>query len=238
MSPDLVIEPMTEDLLLWRCLHFGPLSCQSMDEWPENVELDWEKFRARNLPLLKKLTRAYGACAILARKGDDVVGQLRFYPKVIWDMEKEGELCLQQDYPNGPSDGLADQEFPPLTRIEDKTLTIHCLMAGSSLAKENPYQRKGLGTRLVRALIQWAGERGWDHIRVDAFEDIPVIYEGTGSAGRRFWEKLGFVLEDRHPHPYLQESSEFLDKLLEQAVACGIPKEKARDRLVMRLDLT
>ena len=75
------------------------------------------------------------------------------------------------------------------------------------------------------------------YIQVDAFEDIPVIYEITGSAGRAFWEKLGFALADRHPHPYLQESSDFLDKLLEQAAALGIPPEGAKDRLVMRLDL-
>ena len=237
MSPDIIIEPMTEDFLLWRCLHFGPLSRRSIDEWPENMELDWKKFRARNLPLLRKLTRIYGACAILARIGDEVIGQLKFYPKVIWDLEEEGELCLQQDYPNGPSDGLADQEFPPLIQIEDKTLTIHCMMAGSTHVKENPYQRKGLGTRLVSALIQWARARGWEHIRVDAFEDLPVVYEVTGGAGRAFWEKLGFVLEDRHPHPFLQESSEFLDKLLEQAASHGIPREKARDLLVMRFDL-
>jgi GNAT superfamily N-acetyltransferase len=238
MRPDVIIEPMTEKFLLWRCLHSGPLSGRTIDRWPEDGGLDWEGYRARNIPLLKKLTQAYGSCAILARNGDQIVGQLRFYPKVIWDMENAGELCLQQDFPSGPSDELAEMEFPPLAQIEDKTLAVHCLMMGSPLQEENPFQRKGLGTRLVKTLMQWAGTQGWEHIQVDAFEDIPLIYEITGSAGQTFWEKLGFSLADRHPHPYLQESSEFLDMLLEQAASIGISPERAKDRLIMRFDLS
>jgi GNAT superfamily N-acetyltransferase len=238
MGEDIVIEPMTEAFILWRCLHSGPLSCQTIDRWPSESQIDWERYRARNVPLLVKLTRTYGTCAILARADDRIVGQLRFYPRIIWDMDSAGGLCLLQNYPNGPADDFADTEFPPLEHIEDKTLAVHCLMTGSSQQEENPFQRKGFGTRMVRFLIQWAKANGWEYIAVDAFEDIPIIYEITGSAGLTFWQKLGFRIVDRHPHPHLQERSEFVVMLEEQAKSVGINPERAKDRLVMRLDLT
>ena len=93
---------------------------------------------------------------------------------------------------------------------------------------------------MVKALIEWAKVNGWECIEADSFEHIPSLYEITGSAGQTFWEKLGFHLVDRHPHPELRDRShfsEFLTTLEEQAKAIRIPPEKARDRLVMRLDL-
>ena len=240
MVEDVVVEPMTEEFILWRCLHGGPLSRDTIDEWPSASTLPLERYRDRNTPLLVKLTRTYGACAIIARDGDEIVGQLRFYPKAICDMEGAGGMCLQQDSPAGPADDFADSDFPDPEQIEDKTLVVHCIMTGSSHQKENPYQRKGIGTRMVRALIEWAKANGWERIDADSFEDIPIIYEITGSAGHTFWEKMGFQLVDRHPHPDLQDRSqsvEFLKTLEEQAKSIGVPPERASDRLVMRLDL-
>jgi len=233
----LIIEPIADDLLLWRCLHHGPLSRDTIDRWPAGDEVPWERCRRRNLPLLARLTRVYGVCAIVARDGERIVGHLRFYPKAICGMAGAGCLCLQQDSPAGPAEDFADAEFPPLSQIEDKTLVVHCLMAGSSLQKENPYQQKGLGTRMAKALIEWARAHGWLGIEADSFEDLPIIYDITGSAGHTFWEKLGFRLVARHRHPDLQDCSEFVVTLEEQARSLGISPEWARDRLVMRLDL-
>ena len=237
MGEDVVIELMTEKLILWRCLHAGPLSTENIDRWPADSPIDFERYRARNIPILEKLTQTYGACAILAHAGESVVGQLRFYPRAIWDMESAGEMCLLQDFPYGPADDFAGTDFPRLDQIADKTLAIHCLMTGSSQQEENPFQRKGIGTRMTRFLIQWAKDKGWEHIAVDAFEDIPMIYEITGSAGIIFWQKLGFHIADRHPHPYLQERNEFVETLEEQAKSIGIDPERAKDRVVMRFDL-
>lgn len=121
--------------------------------------------------------------------------------------------------------------------MEDKTLVVHCLMTGSPQQKVNPYQRKGIGTRMVKTLIRWAKANGWGGIEANSFEDLPIIYQITGSAGHTFWEKLGFHMVDRHPHPHLQDGGEFVEALEEQARLVGIPSERARDRLVMRLDL-
>jgi len=237
MAENIMIEPMGEDFLLWRCLHHGPLSRDTVDHWPSGGEVPWERCRRRNLPLLAKLTRTYGACAIVARDGERIVGHLRFYPKAVWDMAGAGGLCLQQDPPAGSTEDLAEADFPPLSQIEDKTLVVHCLMTGSSLRQDNPYQRKGIGTRMTKVLIEWARANGWRHIEAGSFEDLPLIYDITGSAGHTFWEKLGFRLVDRHPHPDLQERSEFAVTLEQQAELLGIVPERAKDRLLMRLDL-
>jgi len=39
MIKDVVIEPMTEDFIVWRCLHGGPFSCKTIDQWPEIKEI-------------------------------------------------------------------------------------------------------------------------------------------------------------------------------------------------------
>ena len=237
MIDDVVIEPMTKDFVLWRCLHDGPLSSDTIDQWPPASKMPWDRYRQRNSRLLTKLTETYGACAIIARDGDKIVGHLRFYPKAICGPGCAG-CCLQQDAPAGPADDASDKDFPAPERLDDRTLLVHCLMTGSSLQKTNPYQRKGIGTRLVRTLIEWAQANGWERIEADAFEDLPIVYGITGSAGLAFWEKLGFRVVDRHPHPALQKRDEFVMTLEEQAKSHGIPPERARDRIVMCLDLT
>jgi len=240
MIEDVIVEPMTEEFLLWRCLHGGPYSRDTIDQWSPADKMPWERYRARNARLLLKMTTTYGACAILARDGDKIAGHLRFYPKAVCSLKGAGGLCLQDDPPAGPADDFAESSFPSQAQIEDKTLVVHCLMTGSPQHTENPYQRKGIGTRMVRALIEWAKAHGWERIEADSFEDLPIIYQITGTAGHTFWEKLGFRVVDRHPHPELQDPSKFAEiiKTLEdQARALGIPPERARDRLVMRLDL-
>lgn len=234
---DVRIEPMTGESILWCCLHGGPLSLTSLGRGAAGIDPGAARFRSRNISLLAKLTRRYGACALLALSEDRIVGFIRFYPRVITRLRDAGELCLQQEPPNGPAEGLLDREFPLLEEIEDRTLVVHCMMTGSSQRPENPFLRRGLGSRMAGELVRWAKAAGWRAVEADAFEDLPIIYEFTGSAGHTFWENQGFHLSDRHPHPHLSGRSAFVVRLEEQARAAGISAERARDRMVMRLDL-
>ena len=193
MLSDVTVEMMSNDFILWRCLNWGPLTKETVDRPKPHLPVPWEQLRARNLPLLTKLTQAYGSCAVIARDRKHIVGQLRFYPKVVFQMAAPGlGLCMQQTFPNGPADDFAENSFPPLDQIADKTLLVHCLMTGSPQQTDNPYQRKGLGSRLVRTLIDWARKQGWKAVEATAYADLPSIYAITGQAGRTFWEKLGF----------------------------------------------
>ena len=238
MNSDITIEMMSGDLLLWRCLHSGPLTTDSIDRWKADSAISFSTYRTRNLPLLASLTRTYGSCAVLARKGDMVIGHLRFYPKAVWDMDGAGYLCLQQNPPAGPSDDFSHRNFPPIEGLDEKTLKVHCLQTAPAAVNESTkYQRRGIGTRMARKLIDWALENGWSGIEAEAFEDLPLIYEITGSAGHTFWEKLGFSIADRFPHPLLNDFSDFTAQLEEQALQAGIDSERAKDSIIMRLNI-
>jgi len=232
---DIDIRPMDEDLILWRCLHGGPLSEDNIGRWPDPPP-DWPAYRATNLPLLTKLIRTYGTCAILAWDGNEAVGFLRFYPKVISALADAGGLCMQGPFPSGPSERLVDAEFPPLGQISDKTLAVHCLMTGSPF-HDSPYQRKGVGAAMARYLIQWATEHGWQAIEANGYEELDVLYQNTGSAGRDFWKKLGFhVIETATEHA-LQGKGEFFDTLRRQAIEQGLSADSAANKYTLRLAL-
>lgn len=239
MLDNVVIEPMTESFILWRCLHRGPLSKETIETYPADASMGWDAHRAINMPLLEKIIQTYGTCAMLARDGEQMVGSLRFYPKAIFSMEGAGiGLCLQQAFPAGPSERLAETAFPPLDEIEEKTLTVHCLMTGSPCQKENPYQRKGIGTRMVRELIRWAQKNGWRCIEATAYEDVDIIYANTGQGGKSFWEKLGFRLVNTEIEPAFEEENQFVKTMKEQAAAQGLNPEHIKNKYTMRLDLT
>ncbi len=238
MMAEMVVEMMTPDFILWQCLHGGPLS-RDMIDGPASAQRGvGARYRARNKALLAKLTDLYGACAVTARCRDSVVGILRFYPKAVWQREGAGYLCLQQDFPAGMTEDFAALDFPSREALDERTLKIHCLMTRSPGKKGDLYRRRGVGSRMAQKLIEWARVSGWGRIEAEAFEDLPIIYEVTGSAGRTFWEKLGFHAAERYAHPHLREYDEFVKELEEQAARAGIDREKAKDGLIMRLDLS
>ena len=233
----LIIEPMRDDFLLWRCLHGGPLSPKNIDDPAPHPAIDWPLTRARNLPLLNKLIATYGTCAIVARDGDEVVATLRFYPKTLCPFSAgDAAFCLQQAYPAGPKDDLAAQAFPSREEMPDRTLFVHCLMIVSPVEEPTRYRRKGLATRMTLELVRWARDHGWDTIEANAYEEIPMLYAIAGVAGRRFWEKIGFETVHSDTEPGL--SGELLEAIRKDAAAAGIPPEKAANRYRMRLDLT
>jgi GNAT superfamily N-acetyltransferase len=238
MLENIVIEPMSENFILWRCLHRGPLSKETIDELPKEKREDWETHRATNVPLLAKIIKTYGTCAMLARDGGQIVGFLRFYPKLLYSMEDAGELCLQQAFPARPSRCLVEKGFPPLGEIKDKTLKVHCMMTARARAfrEENPYQRKGIGTKMVRELMGWAKEKGWQSIEATAYEDLDILYAKTGDAGKRFWEKLGFQLVKTETESGFK--GDFLQTMREQAEALNLPPERVQNKYTMKIQLT
>lgn len=242
MVDDVTVEMMAGELVVWRCLHSGPMTRETMDRPEPHPRVPWDELRERNVPLLAKLTEVYGSCAVIARDGERIVGQLRFYPKAICNMTAAGPgpgLCMQQTFPNGPADDLVSCAFPPLDGLADKTLFVHCLMTGSPGQKENPYQRKGLGSRMVRKLIEWAREQGWSAIEANAYADLPYIYAVTGQAGRGFWEKLGFRVVWSGTEPAFAEDQhqEFVAMLLKEAAEQGMDAATAKAKYTMRLEV-
>lgn len=242
MLNDVLVEMMSSEFILWRCIHGGPLTKETIDHPDPNpyVPVPWEQIRARNLPILAKLINVYSSCAVIARDGEQIIGQLRFYPKAICEMAAPGPgFCMQYIFPSGPADDFVENDFPPLGQIKDKTLFVHCMMAGSSQQQDNPYQRKGLGSRMARTLVEWARHKGWDAIEAHAFADLPCVYAITGQAGTTFWEKLGFRVVESIIEPAFSESDDddFIEMLLKEAADRGLDAETAKTRHTMRLDL-
>lgn len=236
MKDDIVIKPMDRGFMLWRCLHQGGLSAGSIDSgFPEGW--DGERYRAINVPVLEKIIDSYGSCAILAWAGGEVIGSLRFYPKWMFTEDQQG-LCMQQDYPYGPGEQLLALDFPALTDLTDKTLRIHCMMAGPALKEDNPYRRHGLASRMVEILCGWARNQGWQALEATAYESLDIVYDTFGQAGREFWEKLNFRLIRTEIEPALADDNEAVRQMRQQAAAKGIDPEKIKNRYVMRRELS
>jgi GNAT superfamily N-acetyltransferase len=238
MTTPITVEMMSENAMLWRCLHGGSLTIDSIDRCDQDGNIQWSKFRARNLLLLKNLMDTYGACAVIARSEDHFVGQLRFYPRAVFELAKPGlGMCLQQKFPNGPANEFGRMRFPSPEEIEDKTLVIHCMMLTSGGQEGESYRRKGIGTRMARTLINWATMNGWHAIEATAYEDLPIVYAITGQTGRSFWEKLGFRHVRTEPEPALEEESDFVRKMREEAKARGMDPAKIKNKYIMILNL-
>ncbi len=235
MKSDVVIKPMDRGFMLWRCLHHGGLSTGSIDSgFPEGF--DGSRYRAVNVPFLEKLIDTYGSCAILAWAGEKVIGSLRFYPNWMFTEDQQG-LCMQQEYPYGPGEQLLTMDFPALAELTDKTLRIHCMMAGPSLKEGNPYRRHGLASRMVDVLYDWARCRGWEALEATAYESLDIVYDTFGQAGREFWEKLNFRLINAEIEPALAGDNEVVRQMKQQATAKGIDPEKIINRYLMRREI-
>lgn len=238
MTEPLVVEMMSGKALLWRCLHGGPLAAGSIDAAAANGQIPYAEFRDRNLAFIRNLTAVYGACAVVARSGDAVVGHLRFYPKAVRELAAQSlGLCLQQKHPSGPADDFGMTAFPKLSEIADKTLLVHCMMLAPDEPGRESLRRRGIGMRMARILVEWAAASGWDAIESTAYEELPVIYSASGQTGRRFWETLGFRLARTEREPALDVESEFVVRMREEAAGWGVDPASIANRSVMRRDL-
>jgi len=238
MTEPLVVEMMSRKALLWRCLHGGPLTADSIEKPDQSGSIPWTAFRARNLSLLENLTDAYGACAVTARVGNVFVGHLRFYPRAVREMSEAGlGLCLQQGFPYGPAGDFGRRAFPPLAEIADKTLLVHCMMLAPDEPGRESRRHKGTGTRMARTLVEWAAANGWDAIEATAYEELPVIYSASGQTGRRFWENLGFRLVRTEREPALEEEHDFARTMRDEAAHRGMDPACVSNKYIMRRTL-
>jgi GNAT superfamily N-acetyltransferase len=79
------------------------------------------------------------------------------------------------------------------------------------------YGRRGIGTRLVRTVVEWATEQGFDELTLITFRHLPW--------NAPFYATLGFAVVDAE-----SLGDEMLD-LLQQEAAAGL---KAANRVCMR----
>jgi len=238
MTGPYVAEMMTQRILLWRCLHGGPLTAAALDAAASIGQVPCRGFRARNLAFLRNLTATYGACAVMAWSCDAIVGHMRFYPKAVRDLAAQGlGLCLQQEYPYGPADDFGRTAFPKLAEIADKTLLVHCMMLAPDGAGGESFRRRGIGRQMARTLIDWATANGWKALEATAYESLPVIYTISGQAGRSFWEDLGFRLVRTEREPALEEETDFVRQMRAEAAELGVDLASIPNKYTVRRGL-
>ena len=236
MSDSIIIKPMNEQFILWRCLHGGVINRQNIDSPNNDIQLNWQDIKLRNLSFLKSLIFTYGSCALLAFDGDSVIAAIRFYPKFLCRFSDSGTgFCLQQSFTSILFTENIKQYLLPVEKLKDKTLFIHCMFIASSRETSYKYRRKGLATNMVQDLIKWAQSKGWEAIEVDAYEGLPTIYAISGSAGKDFWGKLNFEIINTATEPAI--NGDFLETLKKEAVSLGKPVENVVNRYRMRIEL-
>jgi GNAT superfamily N-acetyltransferase len=224
----LVLKPMDGSFLLWRCLHDGPVTRKNLDLPPDDSRLP---FQDTAIPLLTKLTELYGSAAILAWEGEKVVGLLRFVPRVVSQMEGGGGFCLLLPHPAGPKEEFPQEVLPSKEGIEDRTLVVTCMQLLSD------WQRKGVGRAMVEWLKSWAREEGWNAIEATAYQDLPLVYEITGNAGRSWWEGLGFQVRESLEEEVMKEYPDFLHTLETQAREEGMDPREGTQKFIMRWEI-
>jgi GNAT superfamily N-acetyltransferase len=137
-----------------------------------------------------KLTEAYGSCAILAWQGSAVVGFLPFRPRecglpdLPYCIHYAPGASAELDKPD--ADAVTAAVPIPFADLGPKELQVHCLSVKPSL------RRRGLGSALVRYLIDWAREQGWERIE-GGFAFAEGGYGWLPNIA--FWEGLGFTRE-------------------------------------------
>ena len=206
------IKPMDESYILVDCLHHGPVDPSSS---PRRVENEWQD--APDLPphpwsdetiaqlakeykgishgwagdpgreFMREMILRYGTCAILVWEGQKGIGHLRVYPMSV------SRLLKQTD----PSPVL-DSTLACKLEEDEGTLWVQCVMTcppyEDSEGATQAGARKGIGLKLVRALIPWAKEQGWKRIVKVAHCDLDWFYGIQGGGGKGFWEKAGFKI--------------------------------------------
>jgi len=65
MVEGIIVEPMREKFILWRCFHGGPLSCNTIGRWSSADNMPCDLYCKLNIALLKKITRTLQTAIIL-----------------------------------------------------------------------------------------------------------------------------------------------------------------------------
>jgi len=175
---------MDEGCVLASCLHGGAIPlAEALDAeaYPAWLETQCDLPAGTVARALQALCREYGSCGVMAVDDGQVVGKVRFGPTEVCD---DIPFCAQQ-MPDRLA-ALAAGALPKRTELTRESLSILCLQLTSE------HRGRGIATAMVRRVIAWAREGGWEEIRAKATRPIPPLIEWTGMFSLHAYEKLGF----------------------------------------------
>lgn len=185
------ILPIDKDFVLFRCIHFGPLSPSNIETAPANIPGLPEGQFDRNRQFLTRLIDAYGSCGMLAMDGDFVVGHVRFYPQTICDQHR---FCCQ-DPNNAITQEMVEMSLPRLENRADRILRIDCILV------HEDYRGQGLTHALLDGVLEWAIEHNWTAVRAWASPDNYWLASQICLPMLRTYLKHGFQKGQTTPSP-------------------------------------
>ncbi len=89
---------------------------------------------------------------------------------------------------------------------------------------------------MVRELVAWTGQNGWEAVEATAYEDLDIIYQVTGQTGRRFWESLGFRVTETGIEEGFFQAEDFFAAMQTEAAAKGLDPETITRKYNLRLE--
>jgi GNAT superfamily N-acetyltransferase len=150
------------------------VNCREGGTWPNPLYVTY----------FNKLIEAYGTGAIFAWQKKTLVGFLPIWPVDCGLPRLPQCIHYSPSHPEArPNLNMIKQSTPiSFGDLKSKILKVQCVAVKLAL------QRKGIGSAMVRYLVDWAKAQGWEKIQGWAFENggfnwLPDI---------AFWEKCGF----------------------------------------------
>jgi len=217
---------MDKDFILFRCVHFGPLSPSNIEKMSMNA-LGLSKEQCdRNKKFLSRLIDVYGSCAMLAKEDDFVVGQARFYPQVIFDLIGQKHICCQ-DPKFDVAQQMIEMDLPTIENLANRILRIHCWLI------HKDYLERGLSHALLDGILEWAQSHDWKVVRAYAGPDNYWVASQACAPMLRTYIKHGFQKIKTVP------SSELKEILMElQEGKFGIEGKKEFEKFCAGKDLS
>jgi len=197
---------MDKSNILSRCLHGGPVPIDKMEiqipELRSHYPLDKTEIQIPQgmvKQFLLKICKLYGSCAVLAYDDENVVGLLRFYPKVVLDLLDDNAgfrldcVCIQQ---RKSMKKIIDslEKFPSIDSSFNKTIEIECFQVVSHYHKgeAKDYGGMGISNNMLKELIEWAKLNDWDKIMARAINHITPLLLWAGMYSIKRYKNMGF----------------------------------------------
>jgi ribosomal protein S18 acetylase RimI-like enzyme len=101
---------------------------------------------------------------MLAVEDDFVVGHVRFYPQVIFDLVGQKHICCQ-DLRFAITQQMVEMDLPAVENPANRILRIHCWLI------HKDYRGRGLSHALLKGILEWAQSHDWKVVRASAGPD-------------------------------------------------------------------
>ncbi|MDP2898445.1 MAG: GNAT family N-acetyltransferase [bacterium] len=189
------IRAMDKDFVLFRCVHWGPLSPSNIETAPANIPGLLEGQFERNRRFLTRVIDAYGSCGMLAMDREFVVGHVRFYPQAICDQHR---FCCQ-DPNNAIKQEMVEMNLPKIENPAKRILRIDCILV------HEDYRGRGLSHALLDGVLEWAREHNWTAVRAWASPDNYWLASQICAPMLRTYLKHGFEKAETAPSSEIRD---------------------------------